>query len=141
MSTLVAEGRLSWPSFGSFQRHCSFLLKQPSGIRRVAQRHFSCAPPTGSCLNEDERNVCLKLFGLGDGPWELGELKARYLELAKSCHPDAVGSESKSDAVEEFRRLRACYESLVRENDAARQVPDWLKELRESYANSRDPFP
>lgn len=81
---------------------------------RVIARHMS-----------SERQRCLELFEGAAGE----EVKAKYLELAKRYHPDAAGDNAA------FHELRRCYEVL------SRKEPDWLRQLREDYATTKDPFP
>ena len=56
---------------------------------------------------EDSFPSCLKFFGFSDFPTEQ-ELKTRYREIVKKCHPDKGGSP------EEFEKVTKAYDEALR---------------------------
>mmetsp|Transcript_145316 Transcript_145316/g.267998 ORF Transcript_145316/g.267998 Transcript_145316/m.267998 type:complete len:134 (+) Transcript_145316:59-460(+) len=92
--------------------------------------------------SDEERQACLALLGLEAGA-SRSEVRAKYLSLAKEWHPDIrqqlSSTEDSNDPAAKFRRLKRCFELLSTSDDA--EIPQWLRDLRNSYATSKDPFP
>merc|ERR1719158_2478883 len=112
-------------------------------VQRLARQVVGPRGCAGLAGDSEERAACLALLGLAPGASAV-EVRGRYLELAKARHPDAAaqgasGAGGKAGAGDAFRRLRRCYEVLGGSaaerggggRGASREVPAWLRELRE----------
>ncbi|CAJ1333192.1 unnamed protein product [Effrenium voratum] len=110
-------------------------LAHPSSTFRLVGlqgtlRFRACQPDR----HQPDRQRCLELFGTC---LSKGELRSKFLELAKTLHPDANAAGATTAA---FQELQSCYALLMSEH-GPREEPEWLRKLREDYANSKDPFP
>eukprot|EP00929_Paragymnodinium_shiwhaense_P084706 TRINITY_DN45318_c0_g1_i1.p1 TRINITY_DN45318_c0_g1~~TRINITY_DN45318_c0_g1_i1.p1 ORF type:complete len:141 (+),score=18.27 TRINITY_DN45318_c0_g1_i1:93-515(+) len=122
------------------------ILRPACGLR------FASTTGSDFLFQEGQRSSCLAMFGLEDTASQ-DDIKRRYFELAKQTHPDVASREpsDKADSCasgaavrsatssEQFNRLKDCYEVLSAPKK--KEVPDWLREMREAYHNSKDPVP
>ncbi|CAE8600338.1 unnamed protein product, partial [Polarella glacialis] len=87
--------------------------------------------------NDQDHERCRALFGL-PADAAPAQLKQRYLELAKQMHPDSAQTADNASSAEAFQQLQKCYQLLAQK---PKPVPEWLRQMREDYATSKDPFP
>mmetsp|Transcript_12650 Transcript_12650/g.23831 ORF Transcript_12650/g.23831 Transcript_12650/m.23831 type:complete len:115 (+) Transcript_12650:89-433(+) len=110
-----------------------------SGVLRASVQTARRCISTWPGVDNLDRCYCLEVFGCKDAPSK-GELRARYIALAKQLHPDAAHQKGRPQTSEAFQTLHSCYKLLMQEHDKKNE-PEWLRKLREDYATSKDPFP
>jgi hypothetical protein len=99
-------GRLSREA-AAFAAGAGRAFADPLGILRAAQRKAESAPE-GRKLGKIERNALADL-DLGDAA-TAAQIRVRYTELVKRCHPDANGGDRSAE--HKLQRVLKAYKSL-----------------------------